>query len=73
MKDLQIILNKVPPGTDSELLRMQVEKVFGAQVTGLLPLNNEMAKLGSSGIFATRFPDHPMTWGLKHVADQLLA
>lgn len=73
VKDLQIIINKVPPGSDPEWLRFQVERIFEAPVAVILPLNNEMAKLGSSGIFATRFPDHPMTLGLKHVADQLLA
>ncbi|MDG3007231.1 MinD/ParA family ATP-binding protein [Paludisphaera mucosa] len=72
VNDLQIIVNKVPPGMDVDLLRAQVEAAYKAQVVGLLPLDGDIARLGSAGIFAMRFPDHPLTRGLQQVADHFL-
>jgi MinD-like ATPase involved in chromosome partitioning or flagellar assembly len=69
---LMMVLNKVPPGTDSSALRDQVEDVFRADVVGILPLNNEMARLGSGDIFCNRFPAHPYTRELQGIAEHLL-
>jgi MinD-like ATPase involved in chromosome partitioning or flagellar assembly len=71
--DLRVLVNKVPPGMDVELLRGQVEAGFNAPVIGLLPLDHDIARLGSAGVFAARYPLHPLTRGLRQVASQLLA
>jgi len=71
--DLQILVNKVPPGMDCDLLRGQVESAYKAPVVGMLLLDNDIARLGSAGVFAARFPDHPLTRSLQQVADQLLS
>lgn len=67
-----LILNKVPLGTDTVALKDQIETLFKAEVAAVLPLNTEMAQLGSSSVFANRFPDHPFTLGLKNVALRLI-
>ena len=36
-------------------------------------MNYEIVRLASSGIFVNRFPDHPMSLGLKQVAARLMA
>jgi MinD-like ATPase involved in chromosome partitioning or flagellar assembly len=72
VRDVQILVNKVPPGTDWELLRHQVERGYEAPVVGMLPLNQEMAQLGSAGLFALKHPNHPFTRGLQAVAERLL-
>jgi hypothetical protein len=41
-------------------------------VAALLPLNAEIARLGSRAIFCTRFPEHPFTHDLQSVAQRLL-
>jgi hypothetical protein len=39
----------------------------------VLPHSDEMMALASAGIFALRYPDHPITVALKQVAAQLVA
>jgi septum site-determining protein MinD len=72
-RDMRIIVNKVPPGMDHEVLRAQVEGAYRAPVAALLPLNSEMAQLASSGLFVLRHPEHPFSRELKRVAELLLA
>jgi MinD-like ATPase involved in chromosome partitioning or flagellar assembly len=68
-----MIVNKVPPGMDTAQLRERVEQLYQADVAAILPLNYEIVRLASSGIFVNRYPDHPMTLALKQVAERLLA
>lgn len=72
VKDLQIVINKLPPGIDQTFLREQVERTFESPVAEILPLDHEMARLGSRMPFVTRFPEHPLSRGLAHVADLLM-
>ena len=37
----------------------------------MLPMNYEIVRLASSGIFVNRYPDHPMTLALKQVAERV--
>jgi septum site-determining protein MinD len=67
------ILNKIPPGTDTQALRKNVESAFRSSVTAMLPLNNEMARLASSGIFSNQYPDHPFTEELRIAARRLMS
>jgi septum site-determining protein MinD len=71
--ELLMIINKVPPGMDNAQLRERVEETFQAEVVALLPMNYEIVRVASSGIFVNRFPDHPMTLGLKQVAQRVMA
>lgn len=71
--ELLVLVNKVPDGIDQGLLRMQVETGYDAEVVALLPLNTEMSRLGSAGLFTNRFPDHPFTQGLKTVVRRILS
>ena len=67
-----LVVNKVPPGMDTVMLREKVESTYQAEVAAFLPLNFEIVRVASSGIFVNRFPDHPMTSALKHIAEQIL-
>ncbi|MBX3447988.1 MAG: MinD/ParA family protein [Planctomycetaceae bacterium] len=67
-----VVVNKVPEGIDQDLLREQVEAAYQCQVAALLPLSNEMVKLGSGGLFANRYPDHPLSVSLKRLSDELM-
>lgn len=71
--ELLMVINKVPPGMDSAQLRQRVEQTFQAEVVAVLPLNYEIVRLASSGIFVNRFPDHPMSLGLKQVAQRVMS
>jgi MinD-like ATPase involved in chromosome partitioning or flagellar assembly len=70
---MYLVVNKIPPTLDRISLRKQVESAYGAEVIGMLPLNSEMARLGSQSIFANCYPDHPFTQELEVVAHRVLA
>ncbi len=70
--DMQIVVNKVPPGMDTTLLRQRVEELYQAPVAALLPMNFEIVRVASGGIFVNRFPEHPMTLALKQVAERVM-
>jgi len=68
-----VILNKVPPGADLDLLHEQVSSMYRTDVAALLPLSTEMVRLGSGDIFCNRFPEHPLTQQLKDLAKRIIA
>jgi septum site-determining protein MinD len=71
--EMYLVINKTPPGMDTVQLRERVESMFKAEVVAILPLNYEIARLASSGIFVNRFPEHPMTLSLKQVAERVMS
>jgi MinD-like ATPase involved in chromosome partitioning or flagellar assembly len=73
VNSLFMVVNKIPPTLDCSALKKQVESAYGAEVIGMLPLNAEMARLGSQTIFANCYPEHPFTQELANVAGRLLA
>jgi septum site-determining protein MinD len=70
--EMLIVINKVPPNMDTVALRDRVEKSYGAEVAALFPLNYEIVRLASAGIFVNRYPDHPMTLALQQVASRVM-
>jgi MinD-like ATPase involved in chromosome partitioning or flagellar assembly len=73
MREILIVLNKVPSTANVEQLRRQVEAAYGAPVIGALPLSEEIAELASAGIFVNRHPQHPVTKQLRGIADRLMS
>ncbi len=68
-----MLVNKVPSQFDLEDVRTRVEQTYNATVAAVLPHSDEMMTLASSGIFSIRFPDHPVTKGLRNLVNQLKA
>ena len=66
-----MLVNKVPTTFDFDDVKTRVEQTYDATVGAVLPHSDEMMILASSGIFAIRFPDHPITKGLKSLVDQV--
>jgi MinD-like ATPase involved in chromosome partitioning or flagellar assembly len=66
-----MLVNKVPSQFDLDDVRTRVEQTYNATVAAVLPHSDEMMTLASSGIFSIRFPDHPVTKGLRSLVDQL--
>ena len=67
-----LIVNKVPVVFDPEEVKAQVEQTYGCKVAAVLPHSDEMMVLGSKGVFALHYPDHPITTALKQVAANLV-
>ncbi|MDX1963272.1 MAG: MinD/ParA family protein [Pirellulales bacterium] len=71
VREILLIINKVPQGLDRDALKTQIESTYRAPVIGMLPLNTEMASLASSGIFTTVYPNHPFSLELRRIAARL--
>ena len=67
-----LVVNKTPQDFDFAEIKGRVESTFKAQVAAVLPHSDEMMKLASTGIFALRYPNHPMTDTLKEIATNLV-
>jgi MinD-like ATPase involved in chromosome partitioning or flagellar assembly len=62
-----VIANKVPEGIDTERLKAKIGSAFGHPVLGVLPLDADLARHGSHGVFAAKYPGHPMTAHLEAI------
>ena len=67
-----LIINKIPPGMDRAALQEKVETAYDTRVVAMLPLNHEIVRLASSGLFVNRFPDHPFSRELQLVANAVI-
>jgi MinD-like ATPase involved in chromosome partitioning or flagellar assembly len=70
---LVLIVNKNPPDFDDQALAERVAQTYRCPVAAVLPHSDEMMKLASEGIFALRYPDHPLTARLRDLAGHLAA
>src|SRR5919197_2993545 len=69
---LVLVVNKVPALFDPEAVKVQVEGAYKCDVAAVLPHSEELMALASAGIFALRYPDHPVTAALNQVAATLV-
>ncbi len=69
---MMLVVNKSPPLLDPEGVRTKVERAYGCQVAAVLPHSDEMMTLASEGIFAIRYPDHPLTALYRQIADRVM-
>lgn len=68
---LMLVVNKTPPLLDPAAVKERVEQAYGAPVVAVLPHSDEMMNLASGGIFALRYPDHPLTAMYRQITDRL--
>jgi MinD-like ATPase involved in chromosome partitioning or flagellar assembly len=71
--EMALIVNKVPSVFDADEVKERVEKAYECEVIAVMPHSDDLMMLSSSGIFALRNPDHPVTELYKRIADRLLA
>jgi septum site-determining protein MinD len=70
--NMVLLVNKVPAVFDTAAVKAQVEQAYGCPVVAILPHSDELMALASGGIFALRYPDHPVTALFKEVASRLV-
>ena len=68
-----LVVNRTPQVFDFAEVEGHVEKTYGCEVAAVLPHADEMMVLSSAGIFALRYPDHPVTELYRQVATRLMA
>lgn len=67
-----LVVNKVPQAFDFAEVRSRVERTYKSEVGAVLPHSDDLMALGSNGIFVFRYPDNPVTLGLKQLASVLM-
>ena len=68
-----LVVNKVLESFDFDAVRKQVEETYHTPVAGVLPLSEDMVRLGSKSVFSLTFPDHPLTQRILEIAQQVIA
>lgn len=68
-----LVINKTPAAFAADEVKARVEQTYRCEVAAVLPHADEMMTLASNGIFALRYPDHPLTALYQQIADQLMA
>ncbi|HRW05074.1 MAG TPA: MinD/ParA family protein [Caldilineaceae bacterium] len=71
--NMLLLVNKVPAAFDPNEIRTHVQQTFQCDVAGVLPHVDEMMTLASGGIFALRYPDHPLTQHYRELSARLSA
>jgi MinD-like ATPase involved in chromosome partitioning or flagellar assembly len=66
-----LVVNKVLPELDFNALQQKVEETYQKTVAGILPLSNDMLRLGSQGLFCLRHPEHELTAELKKIVSHI--
>ena len=72
MPNLYLVVNKALSRYNFEDIRQQVEGIYGVPVAGVLPLNEDLADLGSRDLFSLSSPDHPWSHTLRQIAQVIL-
>ena len=65
-----MVLNKVLTQMNREQLKEKVERRFGLDVIGMIPLSEDMAGLGSRDLFSRVYPNHEITHVLRGVLER---
>ncbi|QEL19464.1 MinD/ParA family ATP-binding protein [Limnoglobus roseus] len=56
-----LVANKVLPEVDAASLRRDIETAYRVPVAAVLPLTEDMVRLGSDGVFSLINPTHPLS------------
>jgi len=70
---LLLLVNKALSDLDFAALARRMEETYGVPVAGVFPLSEDVARLGSGGIFSLREPDHPWSREVQRVAQRVTA
>jgi MinD-like ATPase involved in chromosome partitioning or flagellar assembly len=69
---VHMLANKVVGQVDRQDIVQKIKQGYGYDVIGVLPFAEEMARLGSEGIFASRYPTHPLSKELQVIAQRIM-
>lgn len=70
---LFLVINKALSSYDFEDLKHRVEQIYDSPVAAILPLSEDVARLQSADIFSLRYPDHPVSAGIRQLVAQIEA
>jgi MinD-like ATPase involved in chromosome partitioning or flagellar assembly len=71
--EMLLMVNKAVPGYDYDDLKEQIESAYKTSLTGILPLNFELANNASKDLFSLSNPRHPWSQELRKVTEAILS
>ena len=71
--EVLLVVNKTPLELDVNAVAERVAGIYETEVVAVLPHSDEMMSLASEGVFAVRYPDHPITAHYRTIADRISA
>jgi MinD-like ATPase involved in chromosome partitioning or flagellar assembly len=69
---ISILVNKTPTDLDPVSVRDRVAAAYGCEVAAVMPHSDELMRLASEGVFALRYPDHPLTADYRRLAEHVI-
>ena len=70
--EIFIVANKVFSGLDRAQLKETIEKTYGHEVIGMIPLSEDLARTESRELFINRHPNHEITHTINAIAERVL-
>ena len=69
---LLIVMNKVISSFDYQKLRESVMSTYKTPIATILPLSEDLVRLGSNGLITVQEPQHEFTDGIKQIVDLII-
>ena len=66
-----LVVNKAPDTLDPAQVAERVRAAYGCDVAAVLPHSDDLMRLASEGVFAQRFPAHPLSDLYRQVASRV--
>lgn len=67
-----VVVNLAPDKEMPEKIRADVERVYGVEITAVVPYAPEMAALAGEELLVTAFPEHPLVGGYQEIIDAIV-
>jgi septum site-determining protein MinD len=68
---IMLVVNKAPDTLDPAHVEERVRAAYGCDVAAVLPHSDDLMRLASEGVFAQRFPAHPLSDLYRQVASRV--
>lgn len=68
---VHLVINKAVSRSDFKVLKERVVSTFNEQVFAVIPLSDDVAALGSAGLFCVEQPEHEFTLAIQKIAAAL--
>lgn len=71
MANIMLVVNKTT-GADLDILQQNMEMTYKTPVAGMIPLSEEIARMGSRGLFCLNYPEHPLSQTVSNISQQII-
>lgn len=73
VREVMLVINNVSSAHEPARVKAEVEETYSVEVASLIPYSEDLSALGSNGVFAACYPEHPLTKVFKDLAARLLS